>query len=73
MRNIPEPIFTPVAENIKANREDERKPLINHFADRQRKLVDKVLIDKLDYAQVHQLLIYEADKLESEAGGLNYV
>ena len=25
MRNIPEPIFTPVAENIKANREDERK------------------------------------------------
>lgn len=50
MRNIPEPIFTPVAENIKANREDERKSLINHFADRQRQLADKVLIDKLDYA-----------------------
>lgn len=73
MRNIPEPIFTPVAENIKENREDERKSLINHFADRQRQLADKVLIDKLDYAQVHQLLIGEADKLESEAGELNYV
>lgn len=46
---------------------------VNHFAYRQRQLADKVLIDKLDYAQVHQLLIGEADKLESEAGELNYV
>ncbi len=34
MRNIPEPIFTPVAENIKANRKDECKSLINPFSDR---------------------------------------
>ncbi len=50
MRYIPDPIFTPVAENIKANREDERKSLMNRFADRQRQLANKVLTDKLDYA-----------------------
>nr|WP_282563962.1 hypothetical protein [Providencia rettgeri] len=73
MRHIPDPIFTPVAENIKANREDERKSLMNRFADRQRQLADKVLTEKLDYAQIHQLLIDEADKFESQAGDLNYV
>ncbi|MEQ5220464.1 hypothetical protein ABN242_00185 [Providencia alcalifaciens] len=73
MINIPEPIFTPVAENIKANREDERKSLMNRFADRQRQLADKVLTEKLDYAQAHQLLVDEADKFESQAGVFNYV
>ncbi|EFB73703.1 DUF2732 family protein [Providencia rustigianii] len=73
MRNIPEPVFTPVAENIKANREDERKSLMNRYADRQRQLADKILTEKLDYAQIHQLLVDEADKFESQAGELNYV
>ncbi|EMH6402160.1 hypothetical protein AB5B87_001376 [Providencia rettgeri] len=73
MRHIPDPIFTPVTENIKANREDERKSLMNRFADRQRQLADKVLAEKLDYAQIHQLLVDEADKFESQAGDLNYV
>ncbi|BBG58856.1 hypothetical protein [Providencia rustigianii] len=73
MRNIPEPVFTPDAENIKANREDERKSLMNRYADRQRQLADKILTEKLDYAQTHQLLVDEADKFESQAGELNYV
>lgn len=40
---------------------------MNRFADRQRQLADKVLTEKLDYAQIHQLLIDEADKFESQA------
>lgn len=73
MRTFPDPIFTPVAENIKANREDERKSLISGFADRQRSLAYKVLSEKLSYGEIHQLLIGEADYLENQAAELNHV
>ncbi|HHR5848936.1 TPA: DUF2732 family protein [Providencia alcalifaciens] len=73
MRTFPEPIFTPVAENIKANREDERKSLISGFADRQRSLAYKVLSEKLSYGEIYQLLMSEADYLENQAAELNHV
>lgn len=73
MKSFPDPIFTPVAENIKANREDERKSLLNHFADRQRKLALKILIEKMDYATAYQLLTNDADQFEQQAGELNHV
>lgn len=73
MRAFPDPIFTPVAENIKANREDERKSLISGFADRQRSLAYKVLSEKLSYGEIHQLLMSEADYLENQAAELNHV
>lgn len=73
MRSIPDPVFTPVAENIKANREDERKSLMNHFADRQRKLAYKVLKEKLTDIEVYHLIMSEADHLENQAAELNHV
>jgi len=73
MRTFPEPVFTPVAENIKANREDERKTLIDGFADRQRSLAYTILKEKLNYRDVHQLLMSEAEQLENQAAELNHV
>lgn len=73
MRSFPEPVFTPVAENIKANREDERKSLINRFADRQRKLVDKIRNEKLSREDICVLLSNDADHLENQAAELNHV
>ncbi|WP_418132408.1 hypothetical protein [Morganella morganii] len=46
MKSIPEPIFTPAAENIKANREDERKTLLDGFAGRLRTISHKALRQK---------------------------
>lgn len=73
MRSFPDPVFTPVAENIKANREDERKSLMNRFADRQRKLAEKVLKEKPNYIEVYHLIMSEAEHLENQAAELNYV
>lgn len=73
MRSFPDPVFTPVAENIKANREDERKSLMNRFADRQRKLADKVLKEKPTYIEVYHLIMSEAEHLENQAAELNHV
>ncbi|HHN8457693.1 TPA: DUF2732 family protein [Morganella morganii] len=73
MKSFPDPIFTPVAENIKANREDERKSLLNRFADRQRSLATKIMKEKLKQAEICQLLMDDADRFENEAGELNHV
>lgn len=73
MKSFPDPIFTPVAENIKANREDERKSLLNRFADRQRSLATKIMKGKLKQAEICQLLMDDADRFENEAGELNHV
>lgn len=73
MKSFPDPIFTPVAETIKANREDERKTLIDGFASRQRLIASKILSEKLDYAAAHQLLMCDAERFENEAGELNHV
>ncbi|MER2869009.1 DUF2732 family protein [Morganella morganii] len=73
MKSFPDPIFTPVAESIKANREDERKSLLNRFADRQRSLAGKIMKEKLERADIFQLLMNDADHIENEAGELNYV
>ncbi|HCU2394872.1 DUF2732 family protein [Morganella morganii] len=67
MKSFPDPIFTPVAENIKANREDERKSLLNRFADRQRSLATKIMKEKLKQAEICQLLMDDADRFENEA------
>lgn len=73
MKSFPDPIFTPVAENIKANREDERKSLFNRFADRQRSLATKIMKEKLEQTEICQLLMDDADRFENEAGELNHV
>lgn len=73
MTSFPDPVFIPIAENIKANREDERKSLLIYFADRQRLLAFKVLNERMDYAGIHQLLMDDADRFEHQAGGLNHV
>lgn len=73
MKSFPDQIFTPVAENIKANREDERKSLLNRFADRQRSLATKIMKEKLEQAEICQLLMDDADHFENEAGELNHV
>lgn len=73
MKSFPDPIFTPIAENIKANREDERKSLLNRFADRQRSLATKIMKEKLEPAEICQLLMDDADRFENEAGELNHV
>ncbi|MEM8445955.1 DUF2732 family protein [Morganella morganii] len=73
MKSIPEPIFTPVAENIKANREDERKTLMNGFAGRLRTISYKALSQKMTSTEIYYLLNGEADRIENEAGELNHV
>ena len=73
MKSIPEPIFTPVAENIKANREDERKTLMNGFAGRLRTISYKALSQKMTSTEIYYLLNGEADRIEHEAGELNHV
>lgn len=73
MRSFPDPVFTPVAENIKANREDERKSLMNRFADRQRKLADKIRNEELSREDIFILLNNDADHLENQAAELNHV
>lgn len=73
MKKFPDPIFTPVAENIKENREDERKALLNAFSARLDSIACKVTIEKMNYADVHQLLVSESLKLANDAAELNYV
>lgn len=73
MKSFPDPIFTPVAENIKVNREDERKSLLNRFADRQRSLATKIMKGKLEQPEIIRLLMDDADRFENEAGELNHV
>lgn len=73
MKSFPDPIFTPVAENIKANREDERKTLMNGFADRLRHVSKKIRIHRMAPEQASLLLDGEADRIENEAGKLNHV
>lgn len=73
MKSIPEPIFTPVAENIKANREGERKTLMNGFAGRLRTISYKALSQKMTSTEIYYLLNGEADRIENEAGELNHV
>ncbi|MCG9950769.1 DUF2732 domain-containing protein [Providencia rettgeri] len=82
--NIPEPMFTPVYDLgngedttiltvIKQNREDEKNTRSIIFASRLRRLSNQVMKDKLDYAQIAQLLESEANHIEHQAQELNYV
>ncbi|MEI9534345.1 DUF2732 family protein [Moellerella wisconsensis] len=73
MQTFPDPVFTPVAENIKANREDERKTLIGGFADRQRSLAYKVLSGKMTHVEAYHLLMGEAENYENQAAELSHV
>lgn len=73
MKSYPDPIFTPVAENIKANREDERKTLLDGFAYRLRTISHKALRQKMTPPEIYNLLNGEADRIENEAGELNHV
>ncbi len=73
MKTIPEPMFTPVAETIKVNREDERKTLMNGFASRLRSVAYKALSKKMTPAEIYHLLNGEAERVENEAGELNHV
>ena len=73
MKSFPDPIFTPVAENIKANREDERKTLLDGFAGRLRGISQKALKRKMTATEILFLLNGEADRIENEAGELNHV
>ncbi|HCM64398.1 MAG TPA: hypothetical protein DIT05_17910 [Morganella sp. (in: Bacteria)] len=73
MKTFPDPIFTPVAENIKANREDERKTLLDGMAGRFRTLAYKALSQKMTPNEIYHLLSGEADRIENEAGELNHV
>ena len=73
MKSFPDPIFTPVAENIKANREDERKTLLDGMAGRYRTLGSMALRQKMTPTEICHLLNSEADRIENEAGELNHV
>ncbi|HCR3201263.1 hypothetical protein Q4R10_20475 [Morganella morganii] len=73
MKSFPDPIFTPVAENIKANREDERKTLMNGFADRLRHISQMISIHRMAPEHASLLLNGEAERIENEAGELNHV
>lgn len=73
MKKFPDPIFTPVAENIKANREDERKTLLDGMAVRYRILAFKALSQRMTPVEICHLLNGEADRIENEAGELNHV
>lgn len=73
MNKFPDPVFTPVAENVKANREDERKTLVDGFAARQRSLAYKALKEKMTHVEIFHLLMGDAEHLENQAAELNHV
>lgn len=73
MKSFPDPIFTPVAENIKANREDERKTLFDGFASLLRTISSKAVSRKMTTTEILFLINSEADRIEYEAGELNHV
>ncbi|AVL42314.1 TPA: DUF2732 family protein [Providencia stuartii] len=58
---------------IKQNREDEKNTRSIIFASRLRRLSNQVMKDKLDYAQIAQLLESEANHIEHQTQELNYV
>lgn len=73
MKSFPDPIFTPVAETIKANREDERKILMYSFAERLRAIANRATGRKMTAAEIVSLLNGDADRIENEAGEPNNV
>ncbi|RUT67222.1 hypothetical protein CKG00_13255 [Morganella morganii] len=73
MKSFPDPIFTPVAENIKANREDERKTLMCGFSGLLRIMSCKAESLNMTRTEICHLLNEEADRIENEAGELNHV
>lgn len=73
MESIPDPIFTSVAENIRANREDERKTLMCGFSGLLRIMSCKAESLDMTRTEICRLLNEEADRIENEAGELNHV
>lgn len=58
---------------IEAIREDERKTLLDYFSSRLDVLASKIIREKMDYAEIHLLLVDESVHFSSLAAGLNNI
>lgn len=73
MRTFPDPIFTPVAENIKANREDERKSLFDKMSHRLDSLAHKARKEQMTSDEIIQLIHGESERYSNLAAELDHV
>ncbi|MEX9912177.1 DUF2732 family protein [Providencia huaxiensis] len=73
MRTFPDPIFTPVAENIKANREDERKSIFDKFSHHLDSIAHKARKEQMTSDEIIQLIHDESEHYSNLAAELDHV
>lgn len=68
-----EPDYSAVAISITAIREDERKTMYDKFSSRLDALACKLINEKLNDEQIHQLLVGESEHYSNLAAELDHV
>lgn len=68
-----EPDYSAVAISIKAIREDERKVMFDKFSSRLEAIACKLINEKLNDEQIHQLLVGESEHYSNLAAELDHV
>lgn len=62
-----------IAISINAIREDERKTMYDKFSSRLNAIACKIINEKLNDEQIHQLLVGESEHYSNLAADLDYV
>lgn len=70
---ISEHDYSAVTISIKAIREDERKTMLDKFSSRLDALACKLINEKLNDEQIHQLLVGESEHYSNLAAELDHV
>ncbi|MEX9946421.1 Protein of uncharacterised function (DUF2732) [Providencia rettgeri] len=65
--------YSVVAISIKAIREDERKAMFDKFSSRLEAIACKLINEKLNDEQIHQLLVGESEHYSNLAAELDHV
>ncbi|WP_272665093.1 DUF2732 family protein [Providencia sp. PROV174] len=68
-----EPDYSAVAISIKAIREDERKTMLDKFSSSLGAIACKIINEKLNDEQIHQLLVGESEHYSNMAAELDHV
>ncbi|MBQ0342292.1 DUF2732 family protein [Providencia rettgeri] len=68
-----EPDYSAVVISIKAIREDERKTMLDKFSSRLGSIACKIINEKLNDEQIHQLLVGESEHYSNLAAELDHV
>ncbi|WP_272673783.1 DUF2732 family protein [Providencia sp. PROV169] len=68
-----EPDYSAVTISITAIREDERKTMLDKFSSRLEAIACKLINEKLNDEQIHQLLVGESEHYSNLAAELDHV